>query len=447
MACPVPAADPSARDSRVPDSQLIDTICALATPPGGALAVVRLSGPKALDIVNKLFSRDLTEAKGGTLWHGDIVELGTKETVDEVVVSVFRAPHSYTGEDCVELSCHGSPYIMRRISQLLIDNGARLARPGEYTQRAFSNGKMDLSQAEAVADVISSETRAAHRMAMSQLRGSFSRELATLRARLLRLTTLLELELDFADQDVEFADRGELTALTLEAEARVESLVASFRTGNALKKGVAVAIVGAPNVGKSTLLNALVGDDRAIVSPHEGTTRDTVEDVVIIDGVAFRFIDTAGLRHTQEAVELMGIERSRKAAAQADVILMMSEPGVSEPDIEPQAGQEVIHIENKTPSFQAKTGVGLEDLRRRLLALVPCPREGEAVVSNVRHHEALTLALADLRRLRHSLSAGLPADLVSIDLRQCLHHLGEITGEITSDEVLANIFSHFCIGK
>ncbi len=424
-----------------------DTICAIATPTGGALGVVRTSGPKAIELTNLIFSKDISQAAAGTLHHG-LVRDAEGEMVDEVIVSVYRAPHSYTGEDSTEISCHGSPYILRRVTELLLAQGARLAGPGEFTQRAFLNGKMDLSQAEAVADLIAADTQAAHRMAVSQLRGSFSRMLASLRDQLLQLTSLLELELDFSDQDVEFADRSKLTSLCSETEATIERLVNSFSSGNALKRGVPVAIVGAPNVGKSTLLNALLCDERAIVSPERGTTRDTVEEVAVLGGIAFRFIDTAGLRHTNEPVEQMGIERARRAAAAARIVLMMSEPGVSEPDLQLSPDQTVIHIVNKTSQFQALTGVGLDELRRKLISCIPLPAEGDTVVTNLRHYEALTLALADLRRVNLSLSQGIPADLVALDLRQCLHHLAEITGsEINSDEVLGTIFSHFCIGK
>ncbi|MCD8303588.1 MAG: tRNA uridine-5-carboxymethylaminomethyl(34) synthesis GTPase MnmE [Prevotellaceae bacterium] len=425
-----------------------DTICAIATPSGGALGVVRLSGAKAISIANTLFSQDLTQAQGHSLHYGRVTDPSTGETVDEVMVSVFRSPRSYTGEDCVELSCHGSPYVLQTVLRLLLDLGARLARAGEFTQRAFLNGKLDLTQAEAVADLIASETRAQHRMAMSQLRGGFSRSLQELRSQLLRLTSLLELELDFSDQDLEFAPRSQLSSLCLEAEQRVQSLVSSFRDGNALREGVPVAIVGAPNVGKSTLLNALLQDDRAIVSPVEGTTRDTVEDTLVIGGTLFRIVDTAGIRHAKDSLERLGIERSLKAAARARIILIVTEPGVPEPVIPTTPGQTVIHILNKTPSFQAINGTGLKELKEQLLASAPQPTEGQTVVSNLRHYEALRLALSDLQRVRKALGEGTSAELVAEDLRLCLHHLGEITGEeVTSDEVLSNIFSHFCVGK
>ncbi len=425
-----------------------DTICAIATASGGALGIVRISGERAIALTDLIFSKSIAGSPGNTLHHGSILDQRTEEIIDDVVVSLFRQPHSFTGEDSVEISCHGSPYVLQRIVEMLISYGCRLANPGEFTQRAFLNGKMDLSQAEAVADLIAADTKAAHRMAISQLRGGFSRMLASLRDQLLRLTALMELELDFSDQDVEFADRVKLSRLCDNIEQTVSQLAQSFSTGNALKNGIPVAIVGAPNVGKSTLLNALLGDERAIVSETQGTTRDTIEDTVVIDGILFRFIDTAGIRHTSDKVELMGIERTKKAASQARVILMMSEPGVEEPHIDINAEQRVLHIQNKTPQFQALYGVGLEELRHQLVACVPMPQEGDTLVTNLRHYEALTLALDDLHRVQDALLAHIPTDLVVTDLRQCLHHLAVITGsEITSDEVLGTIFRNFCIGK
>ncbi len=425
-----------------------DTICAIATAPGGALGVIRISGQKALSIVSNIFSKDIGKAATHTLHHGTIHDTTTGEELDDTVISLFRTPHSYTGDDVVEISCHGSPYILRRIVATIVSQGARLALPGEFTQRAFLAGKMDLTQAEAVADLIASTTQVAHRMAMSQLRGGISNQLATLRSRLLELTALLELELDFSDQDIEFADRTQLSILCNTITQTVAHLVHSFSTGNALKSGVPVAIVGAPNVGKSTLLNTLLGDERAIVSPTEGTTRDTVEDTAVIGGILFRFIDTAGLRHTTDSVERLGIERSRQAAAKARIILMMSEPGVPEPAIETTAEQTVIHIKNKTPEFQAINGTGLPLLLKQLTEAVDIPEEGDTVVTSLRHFEALTLALGDLHRIQTSLTNHTSADLIAPDLRQCLHHLAQITGqEITTDEVLNHVFRHFCIGK
>lgn len=426
------------------DSQ--DTICATATATGGAIVVIRVSGPRAIEITESIFSKELKTAPAYTLHLGEIRDGG--ELVDEVLVSIFRAPRSYTGEDGVEISCHGSAYIARRIVQTLIKNGARQADPGEFTKRAFLNGKMDLSQAEAVADLLASQSAAAHRVALSQLRGGFSKELADLRAQLLDLTSLLELELDFTDQDVEFADRSRLLTLCTEIEQHIHRLTASFQTGNALKNGIPVAIVGAPNVGKSTLLNALLRDDRAIVSDIQGTTRDIIEDVMTIQGIQFRFIDTAGIRSTTDKVEQMGIERSQKAVQKARIILLMSEPGVPEPQLEITSGQTVIHIKNKTPEFQAINGTGLQELEQQLVRSIPRVSDTETTVTNLRHYEALLKAGESIRQVRQGLEDGQFIDLLSEDLRQCLHHLGEITGgEIVTDEVLGNIFSKFCIGK
>lgn len=423
-----------------------DTICATATATGGAIAIVRVSGPEAIGITDRIFSKELAAVPAYTLHFGEIRD--GAELVDEVLVSVFRAPHSYTGEDGVEISCHGSAYIARRIVQALIKNGARQAEPGEFTKRAFLNGKMDLSQAEAVADLLASQSAAAHRIALGQLRGGISKELAGLRAQLLDLTSLLELELDFTDQDVEFADRSRLLALCTEIEQHIRRLTASFQTGNALKNGVPVAIVGAPNVGKSTLLNALLRDDRAIVSDVQGTTRDVIEDVMTIQGILFRFIDTAGIRQTTDKIEQMGIERSQRAARKARIIIMMSEPGVPEPALEVSPDQTVIHIKNKTPEFQAINGIGLQQLEQQLVEAIPQVSETETTVTNLRHYEALMKAGEDIQQVRRGLEEGQFIDLLSEDLRQCLSHLSEIVGgEIVADEVLGNIFRKFCIGK
>ena len=430
-----------------------DTICALATAPGGALGIIRVSGSNAFSIVSSLCSVRCDSVAANTIHFTRLVEYDAvsqhQTTIDEVMVSVFKAPHSYTGEDCVEISCHGSRYILNKVLELLVQNGCRMANPGEFTMRAYLNGKMDLSQAEAVADLIASTNKATHKIAMSQLRGHFSSQLAQLREQLLKLTSLLELELDFSDhEDLEFADRSELLALAKKINAHISRLADSFHTGNALKNGIPVAIVGAPNVGKSTLLNALLGEERAIVSDIQGTTRDAIEDTIQLDGITFRFIDTAGIRHTDDQIELMGIDRSIAAAQRAQIILMMTEPGVPYPDIPVRDDQTVIRIENKTETFQAKFGVGLADLRQRLLDAAPKTADNDFIVTNVRHYEALTRALTHLQRVLDGLHNGLSGDLLAEDLRLTLDTLAEITGgQITPNEVLENIFKNFCVGK
>ena len=446
-----------------------DTICALATPPGGAIAVVRVSGPNAIAITDNIFSKSIKDAEGYTLHFGQIKDMEGKE-LDDVLVSVFRAPHSYTGEDSTEISLHGSSYIVRSLLESLIWSGARQAEPGEYTMRAFMNGKLDLSQAEAVADLISSSTQATHQMAMSQMRGQFSQELKDLQAQLLHLTSLLELELDFNDQDVEFADRQKLSELMDKVEEHISQLADSFQVGNAIKNGVPVAIIGAPNVGKSTLLNALVGEERAIVSNIQGTTRDLIEDTTQIGGITFRFIETAGIRSTQSRLERMGIERSIQAAEKAKIILLMTESNQPFPDIDFRDDQIVLQVINKCdlslPSssylyhrqpegrlfhISAASGDGLDLLRNALVKEVSLPTTldtSHSVVTNVRHYNALKQALKALRRAKKSFANQTPTDLVAEDLRQCLHHIGEITGsEVTSEAVLQNIFANFCVGK
>ena len=446
-----------------------DTICALATPPGGAIAVVRVSGPNAVSITDSIFSKSIKDAKGYTLHFGQIMDMDGKE-LDEVLVSVFRAPHSYTGEDSTEISLHGSSYIVKNLLESLIWAGARQAEPGEYTMRAFMNGKLDLSQAEAIADLIASSTQATHQMAMSQMRGKFSQELKDLQGQLLHLTSLLELELDFNDQDVEFADRKKLSELMDKIEEHIKGLADSFQVGNAIKNGVPVAIIGAPNVGKSTLLNALVGEERAIVSSIQGTTRDLIEDTTQIGGITFRFIDTAGIRSTQSKLERMGIERSIQAAEKAKIILLLTESNQPFPDIDFRDDQVVLQVINKCdlslPSssylyhrqpegrlfhISAANGDGLDLLRNALVQEVSLPTNLDAshsVVTNVRHFNALKQALKALRRAKKSFASQTPTDLVAEDLRQCLHHIGEITGsEITSESVLQNIFANFCVGK
>ena len=435
----------------------VDTICALATAPGGAIGIIRISGPQSLEMLSHVFrgKGDVMSYPANTIHYGHIVPLlqegpgEVSEVIDEVMVSIFRAPHSYTGEDSVEISCHGSRYILNKVLALLIENGCRQAGPGEFTQRAYLNGKMDLSQAEAVADLIASTNQATHQIAMSQLRGHFSSKLTQLRNQLLKLTSLLELELDFSDhEDLEFADRSELMELTQTIHQHITRLADSFHTGNALKNGIPVAIVGAPNVGKSTLLNALVGEERAIVSDIQGTTRDAIEDTIQLGGITFRFIDTAGIRHTDDQIELMGIDRSIAAAQRALIIIMMTEPGTSYPDVPVRDDQTVIRIENKTEQFQAKFGVGLDQLRQQLINAAPKTTDADVIVTNARHYDALIRANEHLQRVIYGLQMQLSGDLLSEDLRLTLDTLAEITGgQITPNEVLGNIFKHFCVGK
>ena len=468
-----------------------NTICAIATAPGGALGIIRVSGPEAISIADSIFTpvgsdkRKLQERQPYTLAFGRITD-GSGNIIDEVLISIFRAPHSYTGEDSVEISCHGSSYILQQVMQLLMKNGCAPAAPGEYTQRAFLNGKMDLSQAEAVADLIASHSEASHRIAMNQMRGAFSRELAALRSQLLHLTSLMELELDFSDhEELEFADRSELLNVADKIRQTVSSLIGSFRVGNAIKNGVPVAIVGETNAGKSTLLNQLVGEERAIVSDIHGTTRDTIEDTITIGTATFRFIDTAGIRDTTDTIESIGIERTMQKISQAEIVLLLIDStqasqqyALLAPKVLPLCkGKSMIIAYNKadivgdtkephvadltSPEYadlssvdeiliSAKTGQGIDALRHQLctLAAVDSDSSNGVIVSNLRHLSALNTALADIERVLDGLASGLPSDLISQDLRSCLYALGEITGgEIQTDEVLGNIFSHFCVGK
>ena len=428
------------------------TICAVATAQGGAIAIIRISGPEAIAIADSLFlsphHHTLATSQPQHTLFGTIVNPQNQEPIDEVLATAFRAPHSYTGEDTVEFSCHVSAYITQQILQHLIHQGCRMANPGEYTQRAFLSGRMDLSQAEAVADLIASQTAAAHRVALRQMRGHFSHRLHTLRSRLLEMTSLLELELDFSEEDVEFADRQKLITLATEIQTELHRLSASFATGNAIRNGIPVAIIGAPNVGKSTLLNQILGDDKAIVSDIQGTTRDTIEDTITIGGQLFRFIDTAGLRHTTDTIEQLGIQRSLQAAEKAQIIILITEPGVPYPDIPLRPDQHIIHITNKTDTFQALTGKGLDTLLKQLTSATPTPSEDEVLITNIRHKQALDLAHEAITRAICSLHSDLSGDLVSEDLRLCLTHLADILGSaITPDETLQTIFSKFCIGK
>ena len=473
------------------------TICAVSTASGGAIGVVRVSGTQAISITEHIFravnGKPLSERKASSLTFGHIVD-ENNNVVDEVLVSLFRAPHSYTGEDATEISCHGSSYILQRVVQLLLAAGCEAAAPGEFTQRAFLNGKMDLSQAEAVADVIASTTAASHQVAMSQMRGDFSKQLGVLREQLVHLTSLLELELDFSDhEDLEFADRSALVAIAAQIECVTQRLADSFATGNVLKNGLPVAIVGSTNSGKSTLLNALLHDDRAIVSDVHGTTRDVIEDTFTLGGTLFRFIDTAGLRSTEDVVEQMGIARSRQKLEEAKIVLFVVDATQVASQME-ALGTEILEAMNGRPlvvlfnkadlleekamndlltqplahwisgvslssqqeppivklSISAKEGLGLDTLTDTLVGLAQenTTSAGDIIVTNARHYAALTAALADIRRVRQGLSTHLSGDFVAQDLRECLFHLAEITGgAVTTDEVLGTIFKDFCVGK
>ena len=445
-----------------------ETICALATAPGGAIGIIRISGPQTLEILSRVFTKNLTQAQPNTIHYGHIKN--GEEVVDEVLVSVFRAPHSYTGEESAEISCHGSRYILNKVLALLIANGCRQAGPGEFTQRAYLNGKMDLSQAEAVADLIASTNLATHQIAMSQLRGHFSSKLAQLREQLVKLTSLLELELDFSDhEDLEFADRSELKELTKTIDNHITRLAKSFETGQALKQGIPVAIVGKTNVGKSTLLNRLLKDDRAIVSDIHGTTRDTIEDTIDINGITFRFIDTAGIRQTQDEVEQIGITRTYAAIDKARIVLWLidEEPSTEEiNDISQRAeNKKLIIIKNKADkadsnsynllnrpfiTISAKFGTGIDELEQAIYeaANIPALTENDIIVTNARHYDALVRAHDCIQRVIDGLEMQLSGDLLSEDLHQALDTLAEITGgQITPNEVLGNIFKNFCIGK
>ncbi len=438
----------------------MDTICAISTPQGsGGIAVVRLSGDEAIRIAESL-TCSLQDAKGYTLRHTRLHR--GEEMLDEVMLSVYRAPHSYTGEDVVEIACHGSLYIQQEVLRWLVEAGCRIALPGEFTRRAFMNGKMDLTQAEAVADLIAAETKAEKDLALSQLKGSVSTELNSLREELLHFTSLVELELDFADhEELEFADRSELHKLAEKIEARLRELIQSFRTGNAIRNGIPVAIVGAPNVGKSTLLNALVGEQRAIVSDIQGTTRDTIEDSLILDGILFRLIDTAGLRETDDTLENLGIERSRQAVEKAQIILSVTERGKDFAQITIHEGQTLIPIYNKVDllmpdermnlidglCISAKHGA-IDSLKTKLINVAKASMQTNAVMlSNARHYEAIVRAHTAIEAVLSGLNSGLSGELLSLDLQDCLNALGEVTGQITNQEVLSNIFSKFCIGK
>ena len=466
-----------------------ECICALATPAGGAIGIIRLSGSEAIRFTDKVFvsvsGKQLSAAKPNTLHYGEIKDKDG-HTIDDVLVSVFRAPHSYTGEDSTEISCHGSRYILQQVLQRLIEVGCRQAEPGEYTRRAYMNGKMDLSQAEAVADLIASTNKATHQMALSQLKGHFSSELTLLREKLLKMTSLLELELDFSDhEELEFADRSELRALAAEIEKKITALAHSFETGNALKQGVPVAIVGKTNVGKSTLLNRLLHEEKAIVSNIHGTTRDVIEDTTLIDGITFRFIDTAGIRKTDDVVENIGIERTYQKMEEAKIVIWLLDAQPTEAEIEDMKeknqGKKLLMVfnkideisfdkdvlssdENSQPSssislsdenvsilnISARTGENVLDLEQALVRAADIPEitENDVIVTSARHYEALLRADESLSRVLESMDMGMSGDIIAEDLKMVLEELGEITGgQISSQETLNNIFKHFCIGK
>lgn len=466
-----------------------ECICALATPAGGAIGIIRLSGSEAIRLTDKVFvsvsGKQLAAAKPNTLHYGEIKDKDG-HTIDDVLVSVFRAPHSYTGEDSTEISCHGSRYILQQVLQRLIEVGCRQAEPGEYTRRAYMNGKMDLSQAEAVADLIASTNKATHQMALSQLKGHFSSELTVLREKLLKMTSLLELELDFSDhEELEFADRSELRALAAEIEKKITTLAHSFETGNALKQGVPVAIVGKTNVGKSTLLNRLLHEEKAIVSNIHGTTRDVIEDTTLIDGITFRFIDTAGIRKTDDVVENIGIERTYQKMEEAKIVIWLLDAQPTEAEIEDMKeknlGKKLLMVFNKIdeisfdkallPSdensqtsssislsdenvsilnISARTGENVSGLEQALVKAADIPEitENDVIVTSARHYEALLRADESLSRVLESMDMGMSGDIIAEDLKMVLEELGEITGgQISSQETLNNIFKHFCIGK
>ena len=466
-----------------------DSIVALATPSGaGAIAIIRISGQDAITIGNTVFksikNKDLIKQKTHTLHLGHIVD-GVK-TLDEVLVSIFKGPNSYTGENTIEISCHGSTYIQQQIIQLLLRKGCRMADPGEFTLRAFLNGKLDLSQAEAVADLISSDNEASHQIAMQQMRGGFSNEIAKLREELLNFASLIELELDFAEEDVAFADRTQFYELLNRIEFVLKRLIDSFAVGNVIKNGIPVAIVGEPNVGKSTLLNALLNEERAIVSEIAGTTRDTIEDELVIGGIGFRFIDTAGIRETQDYVESIGIKKTFEKIEQAQVVLylvdgsglsvdgklesLLIEIGktknqfsskpilviINKKDMISAENASIINTKLTTNNQQlttlfisAKNKMGIEELKNQLLSFVNTGalRNNETIVTNTRHYDSLLKALDEITKVKYGLETNLSSDLMALDIREALYHFGMITGQVTNDELLGNIFANFCIGK
>lgn len=461
----------------------MSTICAISTAPGvGGIAVIRISGPDAFKICDQIFQpkragKNLSTQKAYTLTYGSVIG-NNNETIDDVIAAVFRKPHSFTGEDTVEITCHGSTYIQQQILQSLISKGCRIAQPGEFTRLAFMNGKMDLSQAEAVADLIASTSAGQHRLALSQMRGGFSKELTELRNQLIHFTSLMELELDFSDhEELEFADRSQLHTLADHIERVISKLAQSFSIGNAIKNGIPVAIIGQTNAGKSTLLNALLNEDKAIVSDIHGTTRDVIEDTININGQIFRFIDTAGIRETSDRIEALGIERSFKALDQAQIVILMYDLTRDIKEFEAFYQDMAQRLINKSiilamnkcdvsptlslPSYpfstegwhkiaiSAKSKLHIPELQQLLtnVSAIPTIQQSDIIVTNVRHYEALTHALDAIHRVQDGLNSGLSGDFISQDLRECIFHLSDIVGEVTTDQVLQNIFRHFCIGK
>jgi len=458
-----------------------DTIVALATPSGsGAVAIIRMSGKNAITIASEVFQsvsgKDLLKQKTHTIHLGTIVD--ETKIYDQVLVSIFKNPNSYTGENVIEISCHGSVFIQQQIIQLLLRKGCRMAQAGEFTLRAFLNGKLDLSQAEAVADLISSDNEASHQIAMQQMRGGFSNEISKLREELLNFASLIELELDFAEEDVEFADRTQFHDLLNRIEFVLKRLIDSFAVGNVIKNGIPVAIVGEPNVGKSTLLNALLNEERAIVSDIAGTTRDTIEDELVIDGIGFRFIDTAGIRETKDVVESIGIKKTFEKIEQSQVVVYLfdstefvTSSSKFKIEIEKIKNQfplkplviignkadkltenEVVLLKSEIENIlliSAKEKIGIEDLKNQLLSFVNTGslRNNETIITNTRHYDSLHKALEEIQKVKFGLSSGIPSDLMAIDIKQALYYFGEITGEVTNDELLGNIFANFCIGK
>ncbi len=452
-----------------------ETICSISTPHGlGAIAIIRMSGPQSFEIAQRLFRFNFTDLKHNFNKYTELFE--NDKLIDQVVVSKSVAPHSYTGEDIVEIDCHGSVFIQQKILSLLIENGCRLAKPGEYTMRAFMNGKMDLPQAEAVGDLIDSQSEMAHQLAVKQLKGNFSNKIKELRSQFVEFASLLELELDFSEEDVQFANRERLSALLADLKAEVNRLIASFKTGNALKKGIPVAIIGKPNVGKSTLLNALLDDERAIVSNIPGTTRDTIEDVMLIEGVTFRFIDTAGIRSSQDQIENFGIERTFKAVEKADIVLYMIDASTSLEEVKEEirflksevdmSDKKLVLIANKidnlsaipayfsdndewkTLCISAKQRLHIDDISRLLLDFVQHQQlTDNTILTNLRHFDIFLKIRESIENIERGFAEGIPTDLVAIDVREALNDLGMITGEIATDEILNMVFGKFCIGK